>query len=184
MFFIQQRTLSTQICSVSPKLDIVLPIICCGIVLWWTCLVKISSRKIIRSGNIPLKTSMGRLALWAVAPSCWNHTTWTSSSLSFSCLPRQRNAGCYCNGLHSLLTMFEPTIPKSATVDQTVTPSQWKGRSWSCQGLFSAEYQIFYLLTKPIKWKWVCHLPAQQSSLEHCLEKCSMAHPVSFAYLL
>jgi hypothetical protein len=58
---------------------------------------------------------------------------------------------------------YGPITPKSATAHQTVTRWLCRGRSWSCRGLFSAQYRKFCLLTHLDKCKWALSLESTTS---------------------
>jgi hypothetical protein len=81
--------------------------------------------------------------VWAVAPSCWNHTcsVFTSSSLGrrkVSNISTYRSAGTVTVAPPSS-KKNGPITPKSATAYQTVMRGEWSGRSWSSRGLRSAQ---------------------------------------------
>jgi hypothetical protein len=94
-------------------------------------------------GNISLNTPSERHAVWAVAPSCWNHTC---SLSTLSSLGHRKVSNISTSRLAVTVAVappssknYGPITPKSAAAHQTVTRGEWSGRSWSSRRLRSAQ---------------------------------------------
>ena len=98
-----------------------------------------------RAGNISLRTCIAALAVWAVAPSCWNQRVWFSTPslqhLLQKCAKHLSVAGwIYCYWPACLVFKEIGSItPKDAAPHQTISFSDCKGFWWVSRGFSVAQ---------------------------------------------
>ena len=114
-------------------------------------------REMRRSGNMAQTTVIAALAVWAVAPSCWNHTFCflilrlrSSGSKKLLIIPMYR---AEFTVVVIFLKKYRPMTPTLPVAQQTVTFGLCNGLSCTSWGFCGAQYRKFCLFTEPFRWK-------------------------------
>ena len=112
-----------------------------------------------RSGNVAHTTAISALAVWAVAPSCWNHTFWLlilrlhSSGSKKLLIMSMYRAEFTVVLIPFSSKKYRPMTPTLPIAHQTVTFGLCNGLSCTSWEFCGAQYQKLCLFTEPFRWK-------------------------------